>query len=1113
MPAPESEINEYDPALAEVAREGHADDEVSVIARVSDVAGLPPGVRVITSFGDIVTLRARRSQIGELARSPVVVAMEASQQLLPSLEEVEEVSETDPAFDEHDEHNDDEDRDDLSGDKYTRRPEGTTATGRGVVVAVLDWGCDFAHPAFRKADGSTRLAALWDQRGSDDDGPGNRWGYGQILTAEKIDRALHEENPYRALGYDPSDSDPIHASTGRTSGAHGTHVLDIAAGTGSGGGMPGVAPEADLVFVHLAMTADVLGKGNLGDSATVLEALDFAFTTAGERPCVVNMSLGAHGGPHDGSTLVEQGIDRAVWLKKGRAVVNSAGNYFGDRAHAQGRLAAGAEAELRMSVPAEDPTPSELELWYGGRDRFTVTVIGPDGTKLAAVAPSADAAMTVDGKEVGHVYHVRQVTNGDHQVDLFLDPLAPGGIWTIKLHGDVVEDGRYYAWIELERGPHPQFSAATAVGRSTTGTLCNGRLSITVGAYDPHGDHRGIGAFSSAGPTRDGRVKPEIVAPGERIRAARSTPPGESPQARYTVKGGTSMAAPHVTGTVALMFEAAGRPVDISDIRALLFLSTDCAGPTGAVDIAADLHRFGHGYLDIPLAERTAREWGEAQGVPKRAVPDPREAALEEAAGDEVAPALGADASAIEVVPMCTHCSPSNSSGDSVWHAATTFHDVERSDQEGALKEATEDEVAAAVGDEATDIEVAPKCTQCSSSNSSGNSLWQAAMTFHNVERSDRLHEIAFASRGVGPQDELVPVARPLSMLGESVQPGDLLVRSAPCEGVLHSGIVISGRAESSGALRTRGVQVELAGPGTYVEVVEVPVGGGPARFVGRRLTDAWGRVPRGQAILRPTPSSASTEEEPAWSAAEQAVNQMDWCRMRQTIVANARTEEARWTRPDGTKLLENDADQLLFLTAYWMAVPGFANAVDAGRAARRSAADDDDFPWSAAFICFVMHASGMRQVHGFNFGSAHMAYIVGALRNRERGAQDRPFWLVDAVELQHEAIPQPGDLLCLNRLDRNGRWTQHSYATLRNQFWGANGANQNVAPAGSSHCTLVVGTAQQGGRRVLETIGGNEGAPVETVLLRRDIQVDQNGNIPNPQAQHIFGMIKLTRC
>ena len=339
------------------------------------------------------------------------------------------------------------------------------------------------------------------------------------------------------------------------------------------------------------------------------------------------------------------------------------------------------------------------------------------------------------------------------------------------------------------------------------------------------------------------------------------------------------------------------------------------------------------------------------------------------------------------------------------------------------------------------------------------------------------------------------------------MRPGDLLVRSAPSAGVLHSAVVLSEEATNAAELRARGVPVESAGGGAYVEVMEVPFGGGPVRIVGRRLTDSWGRVPRGQMVLRPATVGVRVEEQPTFEATEQAVNQVDWCRMRQTITTTARCEEARWTRPNGTKLVEGDATQRMFLTAYWMAT-GLAAAA-AGNAAQQSANNHPDFPWSAAFICFVMHASGIRPIHGFNFGSAHIHYIVGALRNRERSDQDRPFWLVDSTELRREAIPRPGDLLCFNR-PVNGVMTNHSYASLRNQFWGSNGNKQNVQPSGSSHCSIVVGTALQGNQRFLERIGGNE---TNSVRLLTDIPIDQSGGIPNPQAHHIFGMIKIMRC
>jgi len=832
QPTPRLEV--YDPALAEAAREGEGDEELSVIVRLSDDRPLPEGVRVVSRFGEVATLRVRRSQVPRLAETESVTGLEAPRSVGPT----PDPADADPEAD--DEELADGDRpmapDASEPTTYTRRPAHVRGTGCGVVVAVLDWGCDFAHPAFRREDGSTRLLALWDQRNAGTDSAGSRWGYGRILTAEQIDRALRTPDPYGALDYDPADSDPVSAS-GSSAGSHGTHVLDIAAGNGRGGGMSGVAPEADLVFVHLSNTTEVLGRGNLGDSVTLLEGLDFVFSVAGKRPCVVNLSVGAHGGPHDGTTLVEQGIDRAVWLESGRAVVHSVGNYFTSRAHTQGRLTGGREEVVRFTVPAADPTNSELEVWYPGGDRFTAKVVAPSGAELATVAPGEDAPLVVDGNDVGHVYHVRQATNAEHQIDLFLKPRAPEGTWRLHLAGDRVRDGRYHAWIERERGLRPRFVLSSSAGNSTTGTLCNGRLSIAVGAYNPYGEQRLLGSFSSAGPTRDGRMKPELLAPGVRIRAARSTPRGESPAARYTSKGGTSMAAPHVTGAIAIMFEAAGRPLEISDTRALLLANTDREWlPSGAA-ISADVHRLGNGYLDIAAAEQAVREWaGEA---PEEAASVACRAKVEEKAAEDPEP-------------------------------------EQRPDEEDAVMDANETELQESEAP-------GPAGLEPGEPPSLRDLLWRSGATAGSVRSSDQLHHLVFAAMGIEAEHELAPIARPAVWLDEPVRPGDLLVRSVPYHGVLHSAVVLSPEPENRADLTLRGVPVEGGGPGTYVEVLEVPLGGGPARVVGRRLTDSWGRVPRGQTVLRPSgvasvPPLVGDEGEgaPAWTPEDVTENEPD---------------------------------------------------------------------------------------------------------------------------------------------------------------------------------------------------------------------------------------------
>ena len=241
-------------------------------------------------------------------------------------------------------------------------------------------------------------------------------------------------------------------------------------------------------------------------------------------------------------------------------------------------------------------------------------------------------------------------------------------------------------------------------------------------------------------------------------------------------------------------------------------------------------------------------------------------------------------------------------------------------------------------------------------------------------------------------------------------------------------------------------------------------------------------------------------------------VADIDWCQMRQTIARIARAEERRWTRPDGSKFREDHPSRLPILESYWRTVPGFTTAAAAGAAARESA--NNNTAWSAAFVCFVMHTAGVRQVHGFESSRRHITYIVGALRNRERSGQNRVFWLADSIEVQNEAAPEPGDLLCFNRRV-NGTMTHHSYDSLRRDYW--LGGNQNRVPTGSSHCSIVIGKVERNRRWFIQTIGGNESAAGSagrgvTVGLR-EIPLDRFGGLPDPHAHNIFGIIKLIGC
>ena len=118
---------------------------------------------------------------------------------------------------------------------------------------------------------------------------------------------------------------------------------------------------------------------------------------------------------------------------------------------------------------------------------------------------------------------------------------------------------------------------------------------ITVGATHRYWPHTyGVSFFSSRGPTGDGRAKPDLVAPGERIRAP-------LPNEQWGDLDGTSMAAPHVSGAAAMLMarytELIGRPRRIKDILC-----------ESATDLGRERSFQGHGMLDVLRAFQNVEE-------------------------------------------------------------------------------------------------------------------------------------------------------------------------------------------------------------------------------------------------------------------------------------------------------------------------------------------------------------------------------------------------------------------------------------------------------------------------------------------------------------------------
>lgn len=556
--------------------------EISVIAKVKDVEAWNtiPGVRQTNDIalapdksGRIVTAKVTITELENIRQSPGVLSLKAARPIKPLLNKTTEEI--------------------LAKSDFLPPSIAKDQGGQGVVVGIVDFGCDFAHQNFRNHDKSTRILALWDQNAQAISG--SSVDYGRVFTREEINNALNSSHPYQALGYPTNGFHPNNPE-------HGTHVMDIAAGNGRGTNIPGVAPNADLLFVELS-ASDISWGGEsvvdstLGDSKQLLDACKFIFEKAGEKPCVINLSLGTNGGSHDGTSLVEQGIDGLVMEKPNRAVVIAASNSFNDGIHAQGSVPHGGTFDLPWKIENRDFTFNELEMWYDGADEFAIELIKPDGQSIGRIELGENGKVLDNQRKTLVFVSNRRSdsTNGDNEIGVFLERGLPPGTWTIRLHGTKVNNGLFHAWIERDDRGQSSFIPPHD-NTHTLGSISCGHKTIVVGSYDAHVPNAPLSFFSSAGPTRDGRQKPEISGPGHAVIAAASGTFNGT-----TKMSGTSMASPAVTGVIALVLaeaHAKGLKLTIDQIRDILAQTTRRNPPAGT----GWNDRYGLGRVDASKA-------------------------------------------------------------------------------------------------------------------------------------------------------------------------------------------------------------------------------------------------------------------------------------------------------------------------------------------------------------------------------------------------------------------------------------------------------------------------------------------------------------------------------
>jgi subtilisin family serine protease len=439
--------------------------------------------------------------------------------------------------------------------------------GTGVVIGVMDTGIDFTHPDFLDSLGKTRVKFLWDQTLPFSIFTPVEYKYGQAWDKVQIDSGLAV----------------------LTTDGHGTHVAGIAASNGKAvNNYKGVAPKADLVIVKVDL--------NSTSSTIVADAVDFIYTKAqllGE-PCVINASIGNYFGSHDGKDLQAQFINNLIDLKNGRAFVASAGNKGDSRIHLGYTVTADTNftyfsksGSIYMEIWGDTATFKNIKFAVGV-DQWSPVYSKRAQTPFKSIKENlgiykADTLLK-NGKRIGIVECYGDLIGATYCMAYYILPDSASYKWKLQATGSgkfdlwsfdmissnlpsskVMKDSVFHKSPDLNQTIVSSYQCLDNV--ITVGNYVNRRSYVDYNhqlyyAKETVGKRH---SSSSCGPTRDGRLKPDISSPGDMTIASlvqslrpiyiAGQPSAITPEGFHVRDGGTSSAGPGVAGIAALYLQ------------------------------------------------------------------------------------------------------------------------------------------------------------------------------------------------------------------------------------------------------------------------------------------------------------------------------------------------------------------------------------------------------------------------------------------------------------------------------------------------------------------------------------------------------------------------------
>ena len=469
-----------------------------------------------------------------------------------------------------------------------------------VAIGFVDYGFDLMHPCLRSTAGDTsRFRFLWDQNRTPEAARTVDLDVSTIedWDGEALDLAVGaaaKSGSRRALDaiYDP------HANNcgrhGTTGAAHATLMASMAAGTAFAG-FRSAAPHAALIGVQLALhdadwrEEDARGRPTWTGAALPAEApwggwrayddapqIGNAIRYIYDRACklgvdalVVNLSIGAWAGAHDGASRTGQTIAAlaakaaAAW-KAGTGprtlVVAGAGNAGADEGHWTGQVTHAAAQTFDWIMQSNDPTQNKLEIWYDAEGPLDVELVLPNG-KALALTPGGTHEILIGASRIGIADHMFEVRRRLSRTRILLHPpFIPAALFagattsfSLRLRAASEQSAVAHAWIERDDGAAERSWLSPSHPESSLCCLASSRGALVIAGYDhhcqPEAGQPAILPASSLGPLPwcagpPARV-PHLAAPATAIWGAKSKSRG------FAQTTGTSAAVALASGAIA----------------------------------------------------------------------------------------------------------------------------------------------------------------------------------------------------------------------------------------------------------------------------------------------------------------------------------------------------------------------------------------------------------------------------------------------------------------------------------------------------------------------------------------------------------------------------------